>query len=41
LKKFRIFVAPDEVEAAIAEGKKKMKLELGISESLVQKYHQE
>jgi hypothetical protein len=37
LQKFRIFVGPDEVEAAIAEGKKKLKLELGISENLSKK----
>lgn len=37
LQKFRIFVKPEEVEAAIAEGKKKMKLELGVSENLSKK----
>ena len=32
---------PEEVEAAIAEGKKKMKLELGVSENLSKKLRQE
>lgn len=42
LKKFRIFVAPHEIEAAVAESKKKATLQLGISESMQQKiYHEQ
>ena len=41
MQKFRIFVKPEEVEAAIEEGKKKMKLELGVSENLAKKLQQE
>lgn len=41
LQKFRIFVKPEEVEAAIEEGKKKMKFELGVSQNLSKKLQQE
>lgn len=41
LKKFRIFVAPEEVEAAIQEGAKKIQLEMGITESLQVKQRQD
>ena len=41
LRKFKIFVAPDEVEAAIEEGKKQAKLELNVSENLFAKLRQE